>query len=199
MHSARKEMSASIDKERLNTSIRTNVPSAAMKDIEVGAEILVYREKPEKKWTGTFTVLQSDGKVLHIDVKGSPTQVSVYKVKLYLHPPRQNEFENDLRAPQPDCRRAEARRERPVEQSSQPDIIGEIEDVFKTSRDKELERVTMIPCQTTQFGPESKFFDAATNTSDSSDVAAHRYLTEVVNTDDPAQTLSYSKLPRLKR
>ena len=185
MHSARKEMSASIAKERLNTSIRTNVPSAAMKDIDVGAEVLVYREKPEKKWTGPFTVLQSDGEVLHIGVKGSPTQVSVDKVKLYLHPPRQNDFENDLRAPQPDFRRAEARREHPVEQSSHPDIIGEIEDVLKTLRDKELEMVTMIPGQTTQFGPESEFLDAPTKTSHSSDAAAHGYLTEVVNTDDP--------------
>ena len=99
LHSAQKEMFASIAKERLNTAIRTNVPSAAIKDIEVGAEVLVYREKPENKWTGPFTVLQSDGKVLQVDVKGSPTQVSVDKVKLYLHPPRQNDFENNLRAP----------------------------------------------------------------------------------------------------
>ena len=43
----------------------------------------------------------------------------------------------------------------------------------------------MIPGQTTQFGPETEFLDAPTKTSDSSDVATHGYLTEVVNTDDP--------------
>ena len=46
MHSARKEMSTIIAKDRLSTAIRTNVPSAAMKDIEVGNCVLLYREKP---------------------------------------------------------------------------------------------------------------------------------------------------------
>lgn len=52
MHSARKEMTAFIAKDRLSTAIRANVPAAAMKNIKVGSDILVYRENPEDKWIG---------------------------------------------------------------------------------------------------------------------------------------------------
>ena len=69
MHYAREEMSAVIAEDRLITAISTNVPSAAMKDIKVGNNVLVYREKPENKWTGPFKVLDSNGKLLQLTSK----------------------------------------------------------------------------------------------------------------------------------
>ena len=83
MHSARKEMTAAIAKELLNTAVRANVPIAAVKNIMIGADVPMYREKPEDKWIGPLKVLESDEKVLRISVKGSPMQVSVDKVKLW--------------------------------------------------------------------------------------------------------------------
>ena len=48
-HSARKEMTAVIAKDRLSRAIRANISAAAMNDIKVGFDVLVYREKPEDK------------------------------------------------------------------------------------------------------------------------------------------------------
>ena len=64
MHSVRKEMAAVIAREHLNTATRANVPVAAMKDIMVGADVLVYREKPENNWIGPSKVLENNEKVL---------------------------------------------------------------------------------------------------------------------------------------
>ena len=54
-----------------------------MKDIKVESDVLFYHKKSKHKWTGPFKVLDSDGKVLHINFDGSLMQVYVDQIELY--------------------------------------------------------------------------------------------------------------------
>lgn len=85
MESARMEMAQVISKTRLDTALRSNVPTAADQapNIMIGSEVLVFRER-QRKWIGPFRVLDVQGKMIHIDIKRGQPRYSIDKVKPYL-------------------------------------------------------------------------------------------------------------------
>lgn len=84
MQTARVEMSQIMSKTRVNVALSRNVPAAADADIRILDEGLIFREKPIKKRTGPYKVLNVDGKIIYAEVNGRLTQFSVDKVRLYL-------------------------------------------------------------------------------------------------------------------
>ena len=46
-------MSCFIAKEKISEALRMNVPTAALNDIAIGSQVLVYREKPENRMDRT--------------------------------------------------------------------------------------------------------------------------------------------------
>ena len=79
---ARKEITKVIAKDRVTRALRINVPSAALTDIPIGSRVLVFREKPENKWVGPYTVVGVRDKAVFIDLNGTNKQVSIDKVKV---------------------------------------------------------------------------------------------------------------------
>ena len=106
MQSARRELSKDpftqplssnleIAGQRLSTAMKSKVPSATDVELDIGSEVLLYKEKPTNKWAGPFRVLDVKDKVVWIDIDGRISQLSVDKVKPYLRehavsPPSQN-------------------------------------------------------------------------------------------------------------
>ena len=185
MHSARKEMAAAIAKERLSSAIRANVPAAAMKDIKIGSDVLVYREKPEDMWIGPFKVLDSDGKLLRLDVRGSVMQVYVDKVKLYLSPQNNPRLESTKRASQLGIESSDPQSDAQVARSTNSDIIGELEDILSGLRDRELKISTVNLVGAPHPQRESIFPAFADDNPKNSSYTAHEHLTEILEADDP--------------
>lgn len=82
MKTSRKEMAAIMAQCRVNQALRSQVPAAAMSDIVMGSEVLVFRESP-KQWIGPYRVIDTSDKLIFVEVDGSIKQFSVDKVKLY--------------------------------------------------------------------------------------------------------------------
>ena len=81
MESARKETASVMAKERISKAVRMNVPSAEDNDIVFGSCVLLYREKPEDQWTGTYLFLDVKDKIVTIQLEGMIMNVSTDKVK----------------------------------------------------------------------------------------------------------------------
>ena len=77
MARTRKEMSCVIAKEKISKALRMNVPTAALNDIAIGSQVLVYREKPENRWVGPHRVIGIKGKCIFLDLDGNHHQVSI--------------------------------------------------------------------------------------------------------------------------
>eukprot|EP00171_Calliarthron_tuberculosum_P000524 IDg524t1 len=86
MIQARNEMAVIIAKSRIQTALNKRVPRAADRVVDVGKEVLVYREKPENRWVGPFKVIAGKGKSVWINVKGKLRNVSIDKIKEYKRP-----------------------------------------------------------------------------------------------------------------
>lgn len=65
------------------TAISTNVPLAADSDIRIGDENVIFKEKPEAKWTGPLVVANVNGKILTLDSRDRILLSSVENFKLY--------------------------------------------------------------------------------------------------------------------
>ena len=185
MHSARKEMAAVIAKDRLSTAIRANVPAAAMKNTKIVSDVFVYRENPEDKWIGPFKVLDNDDKVLRIDVKGSPMQVSLDKVKLYLQQPTDTSLESTERASQLGIGSSDAQKDPQVARSTNSDIIDELQDVLAGLRDGELEISTVNLAAAPHLNRESESHPFSDQSPKHPGFTAHDHLTEILETYDP--------------
>lgn len=83
MIAARKEATQLIAQSRIATAIRRSVPAAADSAIQIGEEVLMYREKPIGKWVGPFIVEQTDGKNLTLNTGDRTIRASLDKVKSY--------------------------------------------------------------------------------------------------------------------
>lgn len=57
------------------------MPSAADAVIEIGDEVLNYRENPIEKWIGPYLVTHSDGRTLRLDTGDCIIDASVGKMK----------------------------------------------------------------------------------------------------------------------
>eukprot|EP00168_Porphyra_purpurea_P011369 TRINITY_DN2896_c0_g1_i1.p1 TRINITY_DN2896_c0_g1~~TRINITY_DN2896_c0_g1_i1.p1 ORF type:complete len:816 (+),score=159.39 TRINITY_DN2896_c0_g1_i1:2887-5334(+) len=80
---ASKEMTRLVAKERVRTALSAPVPAAAVRDVPVGSEVLVWREKPVYEWVGPFLAVSQLDKVVWLAVDGYLTQCSIDKVKPY--------------------------------------------------------------------------------------------------------------------
>lgn len=83
MRTARDEMRRRLARDRLRTALRTRVPPASELPVATRMSVLVCREKPINRWVGPFTVVNTDGKVVWLDVDGQVKQYAIDKVKQY--------------------------------------------------------------------------------------------------------------------
>ena len=86
MDAARSEVSKLIARDRLKKAVKSNVPAAADKVIQVGEQVLVYKEKPINQWIGPFHVRDVNAKTVFVDMNGGTSQLSIDKVKVYVKP-----------------------------------------------------------------------------------------------------------------
>lgn len=56
MVNARKEMSMLVARDRVDRALRLNVPFAVDREVGIGDEALMFREKPVGKWVGPYMV-----------------------------------------------------------------------------------------------------------------------------------------------
>lgn len=80
---ARDEAVKLVAQTRLATAVASNAPAAASKDIKIGEEALMFREKPGAKWSGLFMVANIGGKMLTLDSGDRTWMASIDKVKRY--------------------------------------------------------------------------------------------------------------------
>lgn len=83
MKEARDEAVKLVARSRLATAITSNVPAAAVADIKIGDEVLMFREEPVAKWTGPILVQSKDGKILTLDSGDRSWMALIDKIKLY--------------------------------------------------------------------------------------------------------------------
>ena len=83
MRQARKELSSMVAKSKLKRALKMNIFAAASKSFKIGDEVLVYREDPINKWVGPFSVINVEGKMIHIDYNGDLKLFSKDKLKKY--------------------------------------------------------------------------------------------------------------------
>ena len=90
MHAARSEMVKVTARQRITTSLRRNVPSAADHEISIGSVVLIYKERPRNEWVGPYKVMAGDNNNLLLNVNGRIVPASVDKVKPYKSKPASN-------------------------------------------------------------------------------------------------------------
>lgn len=153
MTEARKEMGKRMAATLLKKAMKMNAPAAATRNIQIGSEVLVYKEKPIRKWLGPHLVLDVQGKAVFVDTKGNTVQLSVDKVKPYLRPSEDEEVHEDpirddgsvggddtpvntppaIESAQPgSSRRSMASLQRPVQANS--DIVADLRSVMEGLR-----------------------------------------------------------------
>ena len=94
---ARSEMVEHIEKSRLSSARRMKVLKAVENDINVGMEVLLYREKPVNTWTGPFKVTALDGNTAWRNKNGRKSLASIDKMKEFKLPQqRPHESTTDL-------------------------------------------------------------------------------------------------------
>ena len=86
MDAARSEVSKLIARDRLKKAVKSNVPAAADKVIQIGEQVLVYKEKPINQWIGPFHVRDVSAKTVFVNMNGRRSQLSIDKVKVYVKP-----------------------------------------------------------------------------------------------------------------
>lgn len=175
MISARSEMTAVMAKSKLSTVLRSNIPAAALSDITIGSEVLVYREKPENKWVGPYRVLTIDGKVVHVDANGTSMQLSIDKVKRYSQPAPEM---TQPKEPQGDSSAG------PSTQAMPRDILEDLREAIDAAKDNELENsLTGIETQQPTMPEPLSQFDNISAREFASVVEIN--LTEILGPDDP--------------
>ena len=168
MLKARDEMTTIIAGSQMKKALRSNAPGAAMADIPIGSEVLVYKEKPIDKWVGPHKVLDINGKMLHVEINGRATLLSIDKVKHLRRPDIQHRTPQSLQVP-----------ERNLE--TDEDIVGELRHITSQMRVNELEPPSLI-----DGAPPSDPLSADDNISAREFVSVVQVnLTEVVHNDDP--------------
>lgn len=83
LRTAKSEMARLISRARLETALSRRVPAAADVDIQIGDEVLWFRDKPVGRWTGPFIVTGRRGQLLQIDDGDRTTTASIDRVKPY--------------------------------------------------------------------------------------------------------------------
>ena len=83
LQTARSEMVKVIARQRLASALRLNVPAATDRDIAIGSDALLYKERPRNEWLGPYKVLVGNNKNLLINDDGRTTPVSIDKFKPY--------------------------------------------------------------------------------------------------------------------
>jgi len=85
---ARQKMGRCAAKARLDAARRNKVPSGAMVDEQLGIDVLVFREVPDKKCEGPDTVVGVSGKSVWLKEKQRLRMYSITKFKVYNPPPK---------------------------------------------------------------------------------------------------------------
>ena len=62
MQTARSKMLKVIARQRLATALKMNVPAAADRDITIGSDFFLYKERPRNEWIGPYKVLARNKK-----------------------------------------------------------------------------------------------------------------------------------------
>jgi len=83
---ARKEMRAQVARARLRVALRDRVSAASDADLVLGAQVLVYREKPVESWVGPHTIAARRDKLAWLGVGGARRPFGVDELRVYQPP-----------------------------------------------------------------------------------------------------------------
>lgn len=82
---AQMEMETITSELRLRQALLSRLPNASKQDLEIGQEVLVFREDEKPiKWTGPFKITRIEDKQVFVDKAGQQVQHSVAQVKPYV-------------------------------------------------------------------------------------------------------------------
>jgi len=79
-------MNTYITKERVYRALRNNVPKSHESEVKFCMSVLVFKEKPINKWVGPHLVIARDGKMVIVNMNGTPTILNADKLKQYKSP-----------------------------------------------------------------------------------------------------------------
>ena len=86
MQAAQSEMLKVIAGQRLATALKMNIPAAADRDITIGSDVHLYKERPRNEWVGPYKVFASNKKNLFLNIRRVAVPVSIDKVKPHTNP-----------------------------------------------------------------------------------------------------------------
>lgn len=98
---ARTEMETITAELQLQRALLTNIPSITHRPLEVGQDVLVYRENENPHWTRPCKVTRLDGKQVSVDRNGKEAQYSFSQTKPYVTEGPENTVENLFTALEP--------------------------------------------------------------------------------------------------
>lgn len=101
MQAAREEYEDLVSRSRVQTALRSKIPSAASSFYRPGDLVYVSRERPHKRWSGPHSVVHSDAKEVLVDVGESlgPRQFNISQIKPARLPPIMDMLSKGSRRP----------------------------------------------------------------------------------------------------
>jgi hypothetical protein len=80
---ANSEMNSIIAESRIQTALQKAIPAASINTVDIGDEVLVYREKADI-WEGPYKISALDDKIETLSIKNEAKRFSIHQVKKYI-------------------------------------------------------------------------------------------------------------------